>query len=146
MANKIVVDTGKTWLGKYMMTGTGTVLNNNAVMHLFYNGVTIAHNTTLGELAEVTNVLVPGYVPVTLGTAIDGGIDSSFFDTWVWPTVTFEATGTPSPSPLQIIGYFVTDATNTVLLWALNFSPLFTFAYSGDGFTLVPTFSFGSIF
>jgi hypothetical protein len=58
---------------------------------------------------------------------------------------TFEATGTPG-SPETVYGAYYTDSGDTTLLWVERFASPFTFTNNGDGFTLPPTFSFGSIF
>jgi hypothetical protein len=96
-------------------------------------------------LSDLTEISYPGYAAMTLSGATDGGIDSNDRDTWSWPTQTFQATSAPG-STVTAYGYYVTDSGDTELLWAENFSTPFNYTNAGDGFSIVPTFSFGSIF
>jgi hypothetical protein len=142
MANKIVVNTGKLWLGSLAIAAGHPKLDTNVKIHLFSNNLTIIRTTVLGDLTEIA---YPGYASITLSGAVDGGIDANNWDTWAWPTATFQATSAPG-SPVTAYGYYVTDSGGTTLLWAENFATPQVFTLSGDGFTLPPTFSFGSLF
>lgn len=142
MANKIVVDTGKIWLGTICQSAGHASLNGSAKLHLFMNNYTIIQTSVLANVTEAT---YGGYAAQVLGTAVDGGIDANDRDTWTYPTLTFAATSGAS-LPQTIYGYYVTDNGSTTLLWAMNFSPTIVLAASGDGFTITPQFSYGSIF
>ena len=146
MANKIVVNTGKLWIGALCMAGGHPHLNSNVTLRLFTNNVTLARGTILSGLTEMSNANVPGYAAAALGVAVDGGIDGNNWDTWAWALITFQATGAIVGGPITAYGYYVTDNANTTLIWGENFSTPQVFTNSGDGFTLTPTFSFGSLF
>lgn len=142
MATKTVVNSGKSWIAKIAMTNGNPKLDTNVNIHLYTGTPTISRTLTVGG---VTEIAYPGYALATLSGAVDGGIDANFWDTWTWPTVTFQATSAPG-SPVTANGAFVTDSSNTVLLWIEPFAVPFTFTNSGDGFTMNPNLSFGSIF
>ncbi len=146
MANKIVVNTGKLWIGNRAMVAGKPPLDGNVNIHLFTNNLTIAFGTVLGALTEMSNANVPGYALILLTGAVDGGIDSNRWDTWTWPTALFQASGAIVGGPITAYGYYATDSGNTTLLWAENFTTPQIFTNSGDGFTVTPTLSFGSIF
>lgn len=141
MANKIVVNTGKLWIGSICMSAGHSSLNGNVKIHLFKNNVTLSRTTVIGDLTESTYT---GYASQTLSSASDGGIDANNWDTWTWPVKTFQQTGASSSETAY--GYYVTDSGSTTLLWGENFTTPQVFANSGDGFTITPTFSFGSLF
>lgn len=140
--SKIVVNTGKLWMGSLCMEAGHPQLDGNVRLHLFDNNFTIAENTVIGDLTEIA---FTGYADVLLSDAVDGGIDSNDRDTWTWPNATFTATSS-SGLPVTAYGYYVTDSAGTTLLWAENFASPYEFAAEGDGFVLAVTFSFGSIY
>lgn len=142
MANKILVDLGKSWIGKIAMTNGHAKLDTNVNAHLFSNSHTPAETDTTSNYTEAS---YPGYAAQTLSGATDGGIDSNDRDTWSWPTQTWQCSSAPG-SPVTVYGIYYTDSGNTTLLWVELFDSPFTFTNSGDGFTFPPTFSFGSIF
>ena len=139
---KILVDTGKSWIGALCMEATHPALDGNVTLHLFDNNHTIVETTLLGDLTEIA---YGGYLDVPLNGATNGGIDASDRDTWNWPNATFTATST-SGLPVTAYGYYVTDNAGTTLLWAENFASPIPFAVVGDGFTLAVNLSFGSIY
>lgn len=141
MANKILVNTGKMWLGSLAMAGGHPSLDGNVKIHLFKNNVTLSRTTVIGSLTESTYT---GYAAQTLNGATDGGIDVNNWDTWSWPVKTFQQTGASASE--TAFGYYVTDSAGTTLLWGENFTTPQVFTNSGDGFTITPTFSFGSLF
>jgi hypothetical protein len=142
MSNKIVVDTGKSYFGAQIVEASKVKLDANVKIHLFVNNYTIIETTVLANLTEAS---YGGYAAQTATGWTDGGIDGSDRDTWTGPALTFQATSS-SGLPQTIYGMYATDSGGTVLLWAENFSPTITLASSGDGFTVTPQFSVGSIF
>ena len=147
MSNKIVVNTGKSYFAKICVTGGAgnKYINTYVQAHLYVNSYTPVSTSVLSNFTELTAGSVPGYAPQTLTGATDGGIDANNWDTWTFTTLTFQATGGP-PVPYPCYGAFFTDPTGAILLWAELFPSVFTFTNNGDGFTLIPTMSVGSIF
>ena len=142
MANKIVVDTGKLWITKIAVTNGNAKLDTNVKIRLFANNYTPVQASVIGNFTEIAYT---GYAAVTLSGAVDGGIDANDRDTWTWPTVTFQCTSSAG-LPVTAYGYYVTDSANTTVLWAERFSTAQVFTTNGDGFTVPPQFSGGSIF
>lgn len=141
MANKILVNTGKLWLGSLAMAGGHPALGSDTTLRLFKNNVTLVRGTVIGDLTQST---YSGYAAVALSSPSDGGIDANNWDTWSWALATFQQTGASSTETAY--GYYVTDDADTTLLWGENFTTPQVFTNSGDGFTITPTFSFGSLF
>lgn len=142
MANMIVVDTGKTYLSKVCMDGSKAKLDTNAKINFFTNNYTVVETTVLADLTAQT---VTGIAATTLTGATDGGIDANDRDTWTWPLMTFAATS-GSGLPQTLYGYYITDSAGTTLIAAQNFAIPVVITNNGDGFTIQPQFSFGSIF
>ena len=142
MGVKTVVNTGKLWIAKIAMTNGNPQLDGGLRLHLFANNITPNRSTVIGGITEIA---YPGYNNFLLSGAIDGGIDANFWDTWSWITETFMATSAPG-SPVTAYGAYYTDAANAVLIMTDLFSVPYVFTNTGDGFTVTPTISFGSIF
>jgi hypothetical protein len=106
------------------------------VVRLFTNNLTPNKANVVTDFTELTNVQVPGYLPVAgawKGTPIRKP-DGSWEDQGAAP-LEFKATGLP-PAPQTVYGWFATNAAGTVLLGSGVFAAPFVFTLLGDGFTL----------
>lgn len=104
------------------------------VMRLFTNDTTPDKTFDIGDVTEMLNADVPGYVaiaPTWNGTPVRKS-------TGEWedlaPPVAFAATGATSGQKVAF-GAYLTDAAGAVYLAGVRFADPFTFSQSGDGFT-----------
>lgn len=142
MANKITFDAGKIYFANQIILGNKVAISTNAKLRLFQNNHTCVEADVIGNFTAATYV---GYADQVLSGAVDGGIDGNDRDTWSFTALAFAATS-GSGLPQTIYGYIVIDSGATVALYGENFAPAITLAASGDGFTVPPTLSVGSIF
>jgi hypothetical protein len=92
------------------------VLNPSVHFHLFANNLTITRATVLGDFTEM---IATGYAPINVNLA-----------DWVLQGIVADH-GVSQAAPIAFLtsdvganpayGYFVTDASNAVLFWALKF-------------------------
>lgn len=105
-------------------------------LRLYTNDLTPTRTTAIGDLTELTNVEVPGYVatsPAWNGAPLRKQ-DGSWED-WTDQNA-FIAAGGPPPAPKVVFGWFLANAAGTVLAAAGRFDAPFTFVQDGDGFSL----------
>lgn len=111
----VIVDTGKKkhldWL-----TGVGGAGWSGAVCRLFTNSPTINHSLILSGVVEGSWT---GYAGATLSGWPVSTLDATFHAQSQASEVVFNNT---SGSSQTVIGYFITDAANTVLIGAENFA------------------------
>lgn len=111
-------------------------------LRLFTNNATPDKTTVVGDLTQLTNAEVPGYVnisPTWNGTPIRKP-DGSWED--LGSISTFIAAGGPPPAPQVVYGWYLTNAAGTVLVAAGRFSAPFIFVADGDGISLEPVINF----
>jgi hypothetical protein len=121
-----------------LLAQLGTAGTGLIHVHLFTNSLSPSKTNVLADFTELTNVEVPGYAAALAnwfaGTPVrqpTGGWEGP--DSLADPS--FLATGVV-PSPIAVIGYFLTDSTDAVLLGSGAFGTPFTFTSLGDGFVL----------
>jgi hypothetical protein len=83
---------------------------------LFANNVPIAVGTRLADLAEI---IAPGYAGVPLTIANWAGGTNAGLSQYSYPVVTFTFTA-GAPAGTQVFGYFVSETTTELLMWAEN--------------------------
>lgn len=142
MANKITFDAGKTYFANQIILANKVALSGNAKIRLFSNNHVLTETDVIGTFTQAT---YGGYADQVSSGWTDGGIDANDRDTWTGSTLTFSATSATN-LPQTLYGYICIDNGATVALFGQNFAPSVTLSNSGDGFTLTPTFSVGSIF
>ena len=111
-------------------TGTGFVLR------LFTNSITPADTDVVGAYTEASG---SGYAAKTLaksGWTITTGNDPS---DGVYAQQTFTFTG-PLAGSATVYGYYVTDTTGAILLWAERFPASLTPYNNGDNVKVTPKF------
>ena len=134
----VVPDVNMSGVLTAILAQMGTVGTGLVHVHLYTNNLIPTKTNVLGDFTELTNVEVPGYaaqsanwfagVPVRQPTGGWEGPDSL-------ADPTFIATGAP-PAPIAVVGYFLTDSTDAILLGSGAFASPFTFQSTGDGFVL----------
>lgn len=134
----IVPDVSMSGLLTALLAQLGTVATGLIHVHLYTNSLSPSKTNVLGDFTELTNVEVPGYGPSPAnwfaGSPVrqpTGGWEGP--DSLADPS--FLATGTV-PSPIAVVGFFLTDSTNAILLGSGVFGTPFTFQSAGDGFVL----------
>lgn len=85
-------------------------LLSGAILRLYENNKTPAAGDVLADYTESTT---PGYAPINLPITVPAAatVASVATKTWLIQTFTFTGAG-------LIYGYYVTDITGTILLWA----------------------------
>ena len=85
---------------------------DSAILHLYKNN----HTPAVGDnIAAYTESTFTGYASQGLGAVAPAAVLVANIATKTWPQKTFTCTGGAGES---MYGYYVTDGTNTQLLWA----------------------------
>lgn len=105
-------------------------------LRLFTTDLTPTRATVKADLAELTNVQVPGYAPTTPawnGTPFR--MQTGGWEDWTDQNY-FIASGGPPPVPVVVYGWMLCNGAGTVLAGAGRFAAPFTFVADGDGMSL----------
>lgn len=113
----------------------GVTVPGNQILRLFVNNIAPADAHTAASYTEMSTL---GYASKTLTktswttvAGADGAVATSTYATQTW---TFTA-GTP----VTVYGYYITDTTSGLLLWAEAFASGKVVQYTGDQIIIVPT-------
>ena len=106
----VLPDVGEVVLMNYILNKSTP---NDVRMHLFTNNVTPAEDTVIGDLTEATQA---GYAIISLPNGTWTVTTTSSITTGVHTEVTFSFSENAT-----LYGYFITDGTDTNLLWLESF-------------------------
>jgi hypothetical protein len=124
----VIPNEGDRQLLRYMLN---VAVPNDVVLRLFTNVITPAKTDTLAMYTECASA---GYAPISL-----------LAGSWSINTIGITTTGTYPMQGFNITvgatlqGYYVTNSTNTILLWAELFSPAFVLPGGGGTVFVTPT-------
>lgn len=113
----------------------GVTVPGNQILRLFVNNVSPDDAHTAASYTEMSTL---GYAAKTLTktswTTVAGSAGQPASSTYATQTWTFTA-GTP----VTVYGYYITDTTSGLLLWAEAFASGKVVQYTGDQIIIVPT-------
>lgn len=128
----LVPTTSEQTLLKFML---GVLTPGDQRLKLFVNNYAPDDTTIAANLTEMTTL---GYAEKALTktswNAVTGGTGNPASATYAQQTWTFTA-GTP----VTVYGYYVTDVTTGLLLWAESFASPKVVQYTGDQIIITPT-------
>lgn len=111
----------------------------NQLLKLYTNNATLSDTTVAGDLTEMSSL---GYAAKTLNKGSWSVASSSNVGTatYAQQTWTFSA-----GSAVTVYGYYVTDSTTGLLLWAEAFGTAKVVQYAGDQILITPTFTLSKV-
>ncbi len=110
---------------------------DNPVLRLYSNEVAISESTSLADIDEVSRA---GYAPVEL--APGGWTITQSGDTVRAEYAEVVFSFPPAASALDVHGYFVTDASGSLLLWCESTPVPYRVPASGGAVSLAPALEF----
>lgn len=122
-----------------LQAALGFITPANQLLKLYVNNATLSDTTVAGDLTEMSTL---GYAAKTLtkGSWSVTTVSNVATATYAQQTWTFTA-GTM----VTAYGYFVTDATSGLLLWAEAFSSAKAVQYAGDQILITPTITLSKV-
>lgn len=128
----IVTQEGATALLKYILK---TATPPNPYLHLIGSSISLSHATTLANLLAVELPLSAGYAPIQLSSP---GSIWSFANVASGAQATCAAQNWTFTGALNVLGYWLSDDTNSWSWWAELLVPSYTFPAAGGPFSLAP--------
>jgi len=119
----------------------GVTVPGNQKLKLFVNNVTVDDTFTAASLTEMTT---HGYTDKTLTktswVSVAGATGNPSTSTFAQQTWTFTAA-----SLVSVYGYYITDVTTGLLLWAENFNSAKPIVNGGDQILITPTITLSRV-
>jgi hypothetical protein len=113
----------------------GVTVPGNQILRLYVNNVTPDDASTAGTFTEMSTL---GYASKTLTktswVTVAGSSGQPATSTYAQQTWTFT-----SGTPVTVYGYYITDTTSGLLLWAELFSAAKVVQNTGDQILITPT-------
>lgn len=132
----VIPNASEVTLLQYML-GYGTP--GNQVLRLYVNNVTPGDADTAATYTEMSTL---GYASKTLTKGSWSVASSSSVGTATYAAQTWTFT---AGSAVTVYGYFVTDATSGLLLWAEAFNSGKVCQYAGDQIVITPTITLSKV-
>lgn len=130
--------------GKLLEFALGVSTPGNQILRLYVNNVTPGDADTAASYTEMTT---GGYVSKTLTktswvvTPASGSTANPASAGYAQQTWTFDGTG----GAATVYGYFITDSTTGLLLWAERFAASKLVQYNGDQILITPQITLSKV-
>lgn len=130
MAGLVVTQEGATLLWQWML---GILTPTNPIVHLFGSAHTPAHTDTESTYAAIELPSANGYAPIVLTSP---GTNWTITPDPVGAKATHTAISWTFTAALTVYGYWLSDNSGTISLWAEAFNPAYVFLAGGGVFPL----------